>query len=142
MDQSPGQVPAMTMPLLHPNIPAGRFDLSELLEFEPPSRWHPEPGEKVQGHLVKIDERKCFGRTAPTMFVLVPPEEYDERNHRYVVVRASGVVLRGAVEQLRPVPGDRIAFKFEGFRKTADGSREYAYFQMAVRRDGRWVAAR
>lgn len=131
------------MPLLHPHVPAGRpFELADLLEFEPPTRWHPEPGERVQGTLVKADERTSFGRSAPTMFVLVPPTADDVHDHRYVVVRASGVVLRGAVEQLRPQPGDEVAFKYEGKRKTADGSREYAYHQMAVRRGGRWAVAR
>lgn len=129
------------MPLLHPHIPAGRFDLGELLEFEPPTRWHPEPGERLQGRLVKADERASFGRTAPTLFVLVPPSAEDVRDHRYVVVRASGVVLRGAVDTLRPQPDEEVAFKYEGKRKTADGAREYAYHQMAVRRGGRWAMA-
>lgn len=131
-----------TMPLLHPNIPAGRFDLGELLEFEPPARWHPEPGERLQGHLVKIEERRSFGRTAPTMWVLVPPSAFDVHDHLYATVRASGVVLRGAVEELRPQAGEEIALKFEGFRKTSDGAREYAYHMMAVRRGGRWRVAR
>lgn len=137
MDPSPGAA----MPLLHPHIPAGRFDLGELLQFEPPTRWHPEPGERVQGTLVKSDERSSFGKSAPTLFVLVPPNAEDIHEHRYVVVRASGVVLRGAVDQLRPAPGDEVAFKYEGKRKTADGTREYAHHRAAVRRDGRWVVA-
>lgn len=130
------------MPLLHPHVPAGRFDLDELLEFEPPARWHPEPGDRVEGELVKADERTAFGKAAPTLFVLVPPNFDDVHEHRYVVVRAAGVILRNAVEQLRPQPGERVALKYEGKRKTSDGSREYAYYQMAVRRDERWVVAK
>lgn len=131
-----------TMPLLHPHVPAGRFDLDELLGFEPPTRWHPEPGDRVQGTLVKADERTSFGKSAPTLFVLVPPNAEDVHEHRYVVVRASGVVLKGAVEELRPAAGEQVAFKYEGKRKTADGSREYAYHRMAVRRGGTWAVAR
>lgn len=129
------------MPLLHPYVPAGRFELAELLDYEPPQRWHPEPEERLQGTLIKIDERRSFGRSAPTLFVLVPPADVDEHEHRYVVVRASGVVLRGAVETLRPQPGEELAFKYEGMRPTSDGAREYAMYRMAVRRDGRWRAA-
>jgi hypothetical protein len=126
---------------LHPLIPPGEFDLDELLKFEPPTRWHPEPGERVDGVLAKEDERTTFGKSAPTLFLLVPPNFEDIHDHRYVVVRASGVVLRGAVDQLRPRPGERVALKYEGKRPTADGSREYAYHRMAVQRDGRWVVA-
>lgn len=138
----PPQPSRPTMPLLHPHIPAGSFELGELLEFEPPTRWRPEPGERVQGTLVKIDERSSFGKPAPTMFVLVPPNAEDIHEHRYVVVRASGVVLRGAVDELKPTPGEEIALKYEGKRKTSDGTREYAHHRMAVRRNGRWEVAR
>jgi hypothetical protein len=131
------------MPLLHPSIPAGRFDLGRLLEYEPPARWHPEPGERVQGTLVKIEDRTAFKVTAPHLWVLVPPAAYDEHEHRYIVIRASGVVLRGAVEELKPRPGDQIACRYEGVRKTADGAREYKHFRMAVRRtDGPWRSTR
>ena len=129
------------MPQLHPHIPAGRFDLSELLSYEPPTRWRPETGDKVIGRLVKQEERRSFGRSAPTLFILVPPVTEDEHQDRYVTVRASGVVLRGGLDQLKPQPHEDIALKYEGMRKTADGTREYAYYRMAVKRGGRWVVA-
>jgi hypothetical protein len=131
-----------TMPQLHPNIPAGRFELVELLAYEPPCRWRPEVGEKIIGQLVKQVDRRSFGREAPTLFVLVPPGTGDEHDDRYVVVRASGVVLRGALDQLKPQPWEWVAFKYEGLRPTADGTREYAYYRMGVKRDGRWVVAK
>jgi hypothetical protein len=56
------------------------------------------------------------------------------------VVRASGVVLRGAVSELEPGPGEEVAFKYEGMRSTSGGDREYALYRMAVKR-GRWVRA-
>lgn len=130
------------LPMLHPNIPVGRFDLAELLKFEPPTRWRPEVGERVQGRFVKREDRRSFGRSAPTMFVLVPPETGDIHDDLYVTVRASGVVLRGHLDTLDPKPDEEIAMKYEGMRPTADGQREYAYYQMAVRRGGRWVVAR
>ena len=131
-----------TMPLLHPHIPAGEFDLNELLEFEPPTRWHPEEGEKVQGQLVKLEERTTWGRSAPTLFILVPPNLEDIHEHKYVVVRASGVVLRGALEDLDPLPGETVAIKYEGKKPTSDGTREYAMYRFAVRRDRQWLVAR
>lgn len=132
-------VGATTMPMLHPHIPAGEFDLPTLLAYEPPTRWRPEPGEKVQGELVKIEERRSFGRSAPTLFILVPPATGDPHDERYVTVRASGVVLRGGLDELRPEPGEQVALKYEGMRKTADGQREYAYHRLGVRRGGRWA---
>jgi hypothetical protein len=91
---------------LHPLIPPGEFDLDELLKFEPPTRWHPEPGERVDGVLVERPTNAAtFGKSAPTLFVLVPPNFEDIHEHRYVVVRAAGVVLRNAVEQLRHAAG-------------------------------------
>src|SRR5690606_33535315 len=128
-----------SMPLLHPYVPAGRFELSELLEYEPPVRWRPEEGEQIQGTLIKIEERSAFGRSAPTMFILIPPEDVDEHEHRYVTVRASGIVLKGAVHEREPGPGEEIAVKYEGQKTTTDGSREYAMHRLAVKRRGRWV---
>lgn len=130
-----------SLPRLHPNIPAGRFDLAELLSYEPPTRWRPEPGDRVQGQLVKIEDRRSFGRSAPTLFVLVPPTTGDEHDDRYMVIRASGVVLRSAIDQLRPLPDEEVAVRYEGMRTTADGTRTYAYHRMAVRRNGRWMVA-
>lgn len=130
------------MPLLHPRVPAGRFELSELLAYEPPTMWRPEPGERVQGHLVKQEQRTAFGRSAPTLFVLVPPRTENPHEDRYVVIRASGVVLRGALDAIRPQPGEEIALQYEGVKSTADGVREYAAYRMAVRRGGRWAVAR
>lgn len=132
----------MKMPLLHPSIPPDRFELSDLLAYEPPTRWRPDPGERVQGRLVKLEERTSFGRAAPTLFVLVPPNSGDEHEHRYVVVRASGVVLRGALDDLKPRADEEVALLYEGMKPTADGTREYAMYRMAVRRGGRWAVAR
>jgi hypothetical protein len=129
------------LPQLHPRIPADRFELVELLAYEPPTRWRPEVGESFKGTLIKQEDRKSFGREAPTLFVLVPPATNDPHAERYVTVRASGVVLRGALEELRPQPGEEIALKYEGMKPTADGQREYHLYRMAVRRDGRWVVA-
>jgi len=130
-----------TMPQLHPHIPAGSFDLAALLEYEPPTRWRPEVGDKVIGQLVKLEDRVSFGRSAPTLFVLVPPVPDSPHDELYITVRASGVVLRGGLEALDPRPGEDIALKYEGMRLTADGAREYAYYRVAVRRGGRWVIA-
>jgi hypothetical protein len=49
-------------PQLHPLVPADTFDLAALLEHEPPTRWRPEPGEKVIGTLDRIAEKTSFGR--------------------------------------------------------------------------------
>jgi len=127
------------MPQLHPSIPAGRFELTELLSYEPPTRWRPEPGDKVIGRLVKNEERRSFGRSAPTLFILVPPATGDPHDERYVTVRASGVVMRSALDQLKPGAGEQVAIKYEGRRPTADGQREYAYYRFAVRRKDVWV---
>jgi len=121
-----------TAPRLHPLIPPGPFDLAMLLEYEPPTRWRPEPEEKVVGELVRIAEKTSFGRAAPTLYLLV--------DERYVTVRASGVVLRGALDELKPKTGDRVAVKFEGMRTSAAGH-QYALHRMAVKRAGRWVVA-
>jgi hypothetical protein len=126
-------------PQLHPLIPAGEFDLTTLLEYEPPTRWRPEPGEKVVGELDRIVEKTSFGHAAPTIYLLVPAE--DGAEVRYLTVRASGVVLRGAVGELNPAPGERIAIKFEGMRESGEG-RKYAMYRMAVKRASGWVEAR
>jgi hypothetical protein len=71
----------------------------------------------------------------------VPPATDDPHAERYVTVRASGVVLRGALDSLKPCTDEQVTIKYEGMRPTADGTREYAYHRMAVARDGRWVIA-
>lgn len=118
---------------LHPLVPAGEFDLAALLEHEPPTRWRPDPGEKVIGTLDRIADKVSFGRAAPTLYLLA-----DEGD--YLTVRASGIVLRGAVEELRPTPGEKLAIKFEGMRESANGH-NYALYRMAVKRATGWVAA-
>lgn len=122
-----------TAPQLHPLVPPEPFDLQALLAHEPPTRWRPEPGEKVIGELVRVAEKTSWGRAAPTLYLLVGDE-------RYVTVRASGVVLRGALDELKPHTGELLAVKFEGFRESAAGHR-YALHRMAVKRAGRWVVA-
>ena len=122
-----------TMPQLHPLIPPGPFDLVTLLTHEPPVRWRPEPGERVTGELVRLVEKTSFGQSAPTLYLLVD-------DGRYVTVRASGVLLRNAVAELKPKPGEEVAVKFEGMRASAAG-RTYALNRMAVRRAGRWAVS-
>lgn len=120
-------------PFLHPLVPPGVFDLDVLLGYEPPTRWRPEPGEKLVGELVRIAEKVSFGHPAPTLYLLVD-------NEQYMTVRANGVVLRGALEELRPTIGETVAFKFEGMRESAEG-RRYALWRFAVKRADGWVVA-
>ena len=87
-----------TAPQLHPLVPAGEFDLDTLLQYDPPTRWRPEPQEKLIGELARIAQKVSFGQPAPTLYVLVEDD-------RYMTVRASGVVLRGAVAELKPAVG-------------------------------------
>lgn len=118
---------------LHPLIQPGEFDLDTLLQYDPPTRWRPEPQEKLVGELARIAEKVSFGQPAPTLYVLV-------EDGQYLTVRASGVVLRGALEELKPTVGERVAFKFEGFRESAEG-RRYALWRFAVKRAGSWKVA-
>lgn len=120
------------LPMLHPQVETTHFDLNALLEHDPPARWRPEVGERVQGTVAQIADKTAYGTTAKTIFVLLD-------DARYVVVRCGGVVLKGAYEQLRPAAGDEIALKYEGMKPTVDGLREYSMTRMAVRRNGRWV---
>lgn len=125
---------AKPMPQLHPLVPPGEFDLGALLEHEPPSRWSPEPGEGVEGELVKIVETKAFGSSAPVLFLLLD-------DGRLVTVRCGGVVLRGQLEEHRPAPGDRVAVKFLGMRTSASSRREYANYAFGIRRSKAKVGA-
>jgi hypothetical protein len=120
-------------PLLHPLVPPGEFDLEVLLGYEPPTRWRPEEGEKVIGELVRVVEQTSFGRSAPTLYLLVDDEHY-------ITVRASGVVLRGALDELKPRPGEKVAIKFEGMQTSAAGH-QYRLHRFAVQRAGRWQVA-
>jgi hypothetical protein len=118
------------MPQLHPLIPPGPLDLAILLSHEPPTRWRPEPGEVVTGILIKLEDKVAFGRTAPTLYLLL-------EDGRYATVRASGVVLRGGLDTLKPRTGEKVAVKFEGMRTSNEG-RNYALHRIAVRRTGGW----
>lgn len=140
--RSPASHTTDTMSRLHPSVPPGPFDLAELLSWHPPTRWRPNDGERIVGDLAKIEDRSAFGRSAPTLFVLIPPCPQDPKTAKYMVVRASGVVLRGALDDLKPQPGERIAILYPGKRTTADGTREYAYYRLAVYRGGAWVVSR
>lgn len=115
------------MPQLHPLVPAGRFELSELLEHAPPIRWQPESGDVVQGTVVKIEDKRAFGQTAPVLFLLV--------EDRYVTIRCSGVVMRGHLERNKPNPGDMVAVRYDGMA-TSQSGREYASYKFAMRRAG------
>ena len=119
------------MPMLHPLVPAGEFDLQALLEHDPPQRWHPEEGERLAGEVVKVEDKAAFGTTAPVLFVL------DDGQYR--TLRCGGVVLRGCLQVLNLQPGERVVIKYEGKKKTVDGTREYALYRMAVKRGGEWV---
>lgn len=125
MDQSP-------LPMLHPLVETTEFDLNALLEHDPPARWRPEVGERVQGKVAQVADKRAYGNTAKTIFILLD-------DARYMVVRCGGVVLKGAYEKLRPAAGDDIALKYEGMKPTVDGQREYSLTRMAIKRDGRWV---
>lgn len=96
-------------------------------------RWRPASGDRVTGELVRIADKTSFGNAAPTLYLLVD-------DGRYVTVRASGVVLRGALETAKPKPGEQIAIKFEGMKTSAAG-RDYAMYRFAVRRDASWWVA-
>ena len=116
------------MPQLHPKVPAGAFDLTALLEHEPPTRWAPVKDEGVEGVVVKIVDQKAFGHTAPTMFLLLD-------DARYLTVRCGGVVLKRHLEEHRPAPGDRVAVRFLGMAVSQSSGREYASYLFGVRRN-------
>ena len=115
------------MPQLHPKVAAGDFDLHALLEHEPPTRWTPEPGEGVEGDVVKIVDQKAFGQSAPTLFLLLDDD-------RYLTIRCAGVVMRRHFEENRPAPGDRVAVRFDGMRTSQSTQREYASYSFGIRR--------
>ncbi len=118
---------AKPMPQMHPLVPAEPFDLHALLEHDPPVRWTPEPGEGIEGVVVKVVETKAFGTTAPVLFLLL------DSGH-LVTVRCGGVVLRGHIEEAKLIPGDRVAIRFLGMRTSQSSRREYANYAFGVRR--------
>jgi hypothetical protein len=115
------------MPQLHPLIPAGEFDLAQLLQHEPPTRWAPEPGDVVQGTVVKVETVKAFGQSAPVLFLLLEDE-------RYLTIRCGGVVLRRNLDEHKPAPGDLVALRFDGMRTSQSSGREYAAYRFAIRK--------
>lgn len=114
------------MPQLHPLVPGGRFDLEALLQHEPPTRWSPEPGDGIEGDVVKVVETKAFGATAPTLFLLID-------DGRLLTIRCGGVVLKGRLQEHRPAPGDRVALRFNGMRTSQSSRREYADWSFGIR---------
>lgn len=130
-DQAPDLVTSSVKPLpqLHPLVPAGDFNLPDLLEHEPPTRWMPEPGEGVEGEVVQLRDVKAFGQTSPVLFLITEDE-------RYLTVRCGGVVLRGFVDQYKPSAGDRVAIVYDGLRESASG-REYRSYRSLIRKTGR-----
>lgn len=115
------------MPQLHPLIPAGEFELTELLQHEPPTRWQPEPGDVVQGTVVKVETVKAFGQTAPVIFLIL-------ESGKYLTIRCGGVVLRRHLEENKPGPGDLVAVGFDGMRTSQSSGREYASYRFAIRK--------
>lgn len=118
---------AKPMPQLHPLVPPGEFDLQTLLEHDPPTRWSPEPGEGIEGDVVKIVETKAFGSTAPVLFVLLD-------DGQLLTIRCGGVVLKGHLQERKPAPGDRVAIRFNGMRTSQSSRREYADYSFGIRR--------
>lgn len=117
------------MPQLHPSVPSGNFELSELLDHEPPTRWQPEPGDVVQGTVVKVETVKAFGQTAPVIFLLL-------ESGKYLTIRCGGVVLRRHLEESKPDTGDLVAVGFDGMRTSQSSGREYASYRFAIRKAG------
>lgn len=125
--KTPLSVNPKPMPQLHPLVPSGAFDLQALLEHEPPTRWVPEePGEGIEGNVVKIAETKAFGGISPVLFILVGAS-------KLMTIRCGGVVLKGHLAAHKPLPGDRVAVKFHGMRTAASG-RQYADYAFGIRR--------
>lgn len=119
--------PAKPMPQLHPLVPPGDFDLMALLAHEPPTRWSPEPGDGIEGEVVKLTESKAFGTTAQVLFLLLD-------DGQLLTIRCGGVVLKGQLREHQPAPGDRVALRFNGMRTSQSSRREYADYSFGIRR--------
>lgn len=122
----PIDVTDLAMPQMHPLIPPGQFDLATLLDHEPPTRWRPEPGEEIQGTVVKIETRRAFGTSSPVLFIMV--------DDRYWSIRCSGVVLKSWLDREKPREGDLVAFRYLGMVASPSTGREYAGYHGAIRR--------
>lgn len=84
--------------------------------------WDPEPGERVSGTVVEIDEcQSSFGPDAYPV-VTIKTEDGD-----FVSIYCSRSVLLGQMQRARPQIGDRIGVRFDGKKMSKSGNSYFAY---------------
>ena len=86
-----------------------------------PESWRPEPGDRLAGKVVEIDERD--GGFGPYPVVTIETEDGTE-----VTAHLFHTVARRELARQRPEVGDRIAIKYFGRR----GDANYESYRVAV----------
>ena len=105
-----------------------RSTLEERLDQEFPESWVPDkPGETISGTFLRLER----GRTdyGPAQIAVIRTADGSERG-----VWLLHAVLKAEMKRLRPEPGERVAIRYEGRKKSAAGS-TYAHYKVAADRD-------
>jgi hypothetical protein len=100
-------------------------NLAEDLDREPQS-WRPEPGDKLIGELVDVDERDGGYGTYPILVI----RDDDGAEWSWHVLHA---VARGEIGRQQPNIGDRLGVKYVGKVEGRDGQ-EYHSWKVRVDR--------
>jgi hypothetical protein len=88
-----------------------------------PTGWRPDPGDKIVGTIVDIDERESNYGSGVYPVVVVADDDGNE-----VAVHAFHTVLKKEIARQRPTVGDQIAIKYHGIRE----GQNYEFYRVVV----------
>lgn len=90
----------------------GAFDLTVLMQADPPRRWIPNtPGDTCKGDvLARFDATEDYGRGP----VIVPTVMLCDRDGITWLVRGTSAQLARLIEEQNPRPGDRFGAQYKG----------------------------
>jgi hypothetical protein len=107
----------------------------ELEEQRSAEKWDPEPGEVLQGILLRADTPITqYGESLVLTVRNVGKKSGGVAKNKTAAVWA-GTVLRGLLEDFeagQPKVGKALAIRYEGMKDTKDGSNQYKSFTLMV----------
>jgi hypothetical protein len=110
--------------------------LEERLEAGDAPGWKPEPGDRVLGLVVNIDERVSDYTGKPYPILTIEQGDGSE-----IAVHAFHTVLSNEISGKRIAVGDRVGVKYHGERVPKSGVGSFHHYSVAVERSAENAAA-
>lgn len=101
--------PTKTAPAAPPAAPAPAIDRAELLRQRSAVAWRPNPGDMIDGTIVRILKRETNPEFGAYPLVLL-----DTGDPLYTAVHAFHSLLRDQLAEIKAKPGDEISIVYQG----------------------------